>query len=204
MVDIVEIFLSIIPFIFSIGAIALIPSKEKIERGEKTTFKPETHVAVYLIALFPLSMGVYFSMPLFSTGSGNIFIYLINAALLVIIGIGIMGLNYRNYSLFSEKNPTTAVSSGTMIEQRVSGDPVINENVVEAIEVNEVEPISYQQESRVEGKITRLQTQPKKPLGQAKPQMVECPQCKAAIKVDMSQRPVKLSCPRCGIEGMVQ
>jgi hypothetical protein len=200
MVDFFEIILSIIPFIFSIGAIALIPSKVNIEKGLTRTFKPEIHVAVYLIALFPLSMGVYFSMPLFATESGNIFIYLINAALLVVIGIGIMGLNYRNYSIFSERNSATITTPGSdaMIEQRVSGGPILNE--VEAIEVNEVEPITYPQESRIESR--RLKTQKKKPLGQQ--QMVECPQCKAAIKVDMSQRPVKISCPRCGIEGMVQ
>jgi hypothetical protein len=200
MVDFIEIFLSIIPFIFSIGAIALIPSKGNIEKGITRTFKPETHVAVYLIALFPLSMGVYFSMPLFATESGNIFIYLINAALLVVIGIGIMGLNYRNYSIFSEKNSTSI--SGTSIEPRVPGPS--GPEKYEALEVNEVAPISYHQEPRIDS--TKSQTQNKKPIekGKSQQQMVECPQCKAAIKVDMSQRPIKISCPRCGIEGMVQ
>jgi hypothetical protein len=194
----IDILFSIIPFIFSIAAIALIPSKEKIQKGEIKTFKPETHVAVYLIALFPLSMGIYFSMPLFTNDTGNILIYLINAILLVVIAIGIMGVNYRNYSLFSDSTKSESIDLGQRmsVEERVAGPGYgIDEG---AVEVAEVQPV-------VDKTLTSNVSRPSKvQLKQPQLQMVECPQCKAAIKVDMSQRPVKISCPRCGIEGMVQ
>jgi len=52
--------------------------------------------------------------------------------------------------------------------------------------------------------VDRTRVQPPSTIKPPEFQMVGCPQCGHAIKVNVANRPVKMSCPNCGIEGMVQ
>ena len=97
-IDISKILLAILPFIFGIIAIALIPSKQKIINKQVKKFRAEILLLVYMIAFFILAMGIYFFMAVFGNGVDNLNLYLFNGLFLGIIGLGIMGLNYRNYS----------------------------------------------------------------------------------------------------------
>jgi hypothetical protein len=99
MEDILSIITFIVPFIFGILAISLIPSKERISKKEITKFRPEVHIGVYIIAFVLLMIGVIFIISYFNE---NKILYLLNAALLEIIAVGTMALNSKNYSLFSE------------------------------------------------------------------------------------------------------
>ena len=176
MTDIIDMIILILPFVFGLIAISLIPGKEKILSKQVTNYRVEVLVVVYMIALLILSFCFYLFVPMFSDSSGIVLLDMFNGGLLSITGLGIMGLNYRNHSLVSKDL--------THREERVSLGVEVEAAVVED---NSVEP-----------ELDSV-TSTKKDI-----QMVECPQCSKAIKVDASQRPVKISCPHCGIEGMVQ
>jgi hypothetical protein len=191
MVEVLTIIYSIIPFIIGLITLALIPTKEKIINKEITSFKPEVHILIYILAFIPLVMGFYYSMSFFGDGIANREFTIINAIFLEVIALGIMGLNYRNFSIYSESSPAYL-------------------GRVESSEVEVVEPVSTTYEvSRTPSKTisTPQQTLNRTPYKTALDkdhQLVGCPSCGSAIKVNMSIRPVKISCPNCGIEGMVQ
>ncbi len=178
MTDLLDMIYYILPFIFGLIAISLIPSKEKILNRQVTTFRVEFLVLVYIIALLILSLGFFIILPIFGGSSGITLINIFNGSFLTIVALGLMGLNYRNYSLISKSmNGESAFGTGT--EERVE---------VQAAEVSE----SFGDEGQR--------------IGQLEPkfQMVGCPNCSKAMKVNVSQLPVKISCPNCGIEGMIQ
>ncbi len=206
MFDLLDMMIAIFPFILLLIAIGITPSKEKIINGQLKTFKPEIHIGVYILAFFPLLLSVYFLMPLFSESSGNIFYYLTNAIFMISISLGIIGLNYRNYNLFTEK------AGSSIYPQSISHDPGYGSGYEQQYEPRVALPIpmSNQQEHGHEPinvePIPPIHSKTKTKAGQAQYtyQYVECPQCGAAIKVNISVRPIKISCPQCGVEGMVQ
>ena len=175
MSDFIEMIYLILPFIFGLIAISLIPSKEKILSKQVTNYRVEILVVVYMISLLILAFGFYLFVPMFSDSSDIVLLDLFNGGLLSITGLGIMGLNYRNHSLVTKDM--------THREERVG---IEVEAEVEEVEVHSVEP-------------EKTVTKKKEDI-----QMVECPKCSEAIKVDAAKRPIKISCPNCGIEGMVQ
>ena len=210
--------ISIVPYILLLVAIGLIPSKEKILKRELGSFKAETHIAIYILAFFPLLLGFYFIMPFFTDNITNILIYLTNAIFLIGLSIGVLGLNYRNYNLFTENQATeVAIPTGQTIS---TYQPDGSSGRVEPeLDLTEVHPIdqtyggSISDEPRgymprpgpgyarnVTGSIKQNNQKAQAPQYQ----MVECPQCKSAIKVNVSIRPIRISCPKCGIEGMVE
>ena len=74
----------------------------------------------------------YFISSLFSEGVRDLkMLYFVNGVFLGIIGIGILGVNYRNFSLLTEKS--------TDLEERVEAA-----EVVEVEEVTEVEPVEHE------------------------------------------------------------
>jgi hypothetical protein len=178
-------------FLFGIIAVALIPSKDSIIKKQIKTFSLEKHVSIYIIAFILLLVGFFQLMAFFSEDVENQLIPMINAVFLEAIALGIMGLNYRSYHVFSEISEKDQLTDGR-------------------VEVAEVEAITDTNYQRTTTPISTTKKSVGKPIERntaqtsTTTQMVECPQCKAAIKVDMSQRPVKISCPRCGIEGLVQ
>ncbi len=182
--NLTNILITILPFIFGLIALALIPGKKKILDGEVKTYRAEVLIVVYMFAFFILAMGFYYFISLFGESPGNLNLYIFNGIFLEIIALGIMGVNYRNYSLFSEK----------------LGEPSIDERVSisssdEAHEVVEVSPIEQLKEVKPKHKATRIVKEP---------EMVACPQCGNAIRIMVNERPLKISCPHCGIEGMIQ
>jgi len=182
-----ELILVLTPFIFGLIAIALIPGKEKILEGKVQTYRVEVLIVVYIIALFILFIGFYYFMFMFSETTGNNLLNILNGAFLTIIALGIMGVNYRNYSVFFEPGAKTTI------------DGQIGSSEVQPVEV-EVAEVATAKTSPVD----RTRVQPPSTIKPPEFQMVGCPQCGHAIKVNVSNRPVKMSCPNCGIEGMVQ
>lgn len=213
MSDLIGILYSIIPFILGLIAIALIPGKEKIQKLEIQNFKPETHILIYILAFIPLVMGFYYSMSIFSVNVGNQLFNLFNAIFLEIVGLGVMGINYRNYSIYSE----TSTQMGVPIDDRVEATNVSNMQSAAPYTTQSTGVIGTQNTQPVRS-VTHdhhEQTQAQIPAGSVSKvpsttspatsnQMVGCPKCGTAIKINTSNRPVKISCPNCGIEGMVQ
>ena len=194
MVEVMEIIYPIIPFIIGLIAIGIIPSKEKILKLEIKNFGPELHIGIYILAFIPLVMGFYYSMSLFTEAIEEHILELFNAIFLIIIALGIMGINYRNYSIFSETN----ISQQTYSTDRVE--------ITEAQEVQAIMPPSSVSQTRTgiyprQSSSANLQPRPKP---EQTIQRVGCPKCGTAIMVDVSVKPIKISCPNCGIEGMVQ
>jgi len=185
--DYLELIETITPFIFGLIAIALIPSKEKILAGKVKTYRVEVLIVVYIIALPILGIGFFNFMFLFGETAGNNLLNILNGAFLSIIALGIMGVNYRNYSVFSEPGAKTSI------------DGRIGSSEVQPVEV-EVAEVATAKTSPVD----RTRVQPPSTIKPPEFQMVGCPQCGHAIKVNVANRPVKMSCPNCGIEGMVQ
>lgn len=191
MLDLFELSLAIIPFIFGLIAISLIPGKEKIINNQIKKYGVEKQVVVYMIGFFILAIGTYyFITSIFAEMVENQrWIYILNGLFLGIIGIGIMGVNYRNFSLLSEPRKG--------LETRVGGAEVAD--VVEVAEVAEVAEVTEVSE------ISPAKTIAKKPpTFKTDTQLVECPRCSNIIKVMSAKRPVKISCPKCGIEGLIQ
>ncbi len=205
MTETIEMIYSTIPFIIGLIAIGIIPSKEKILKLEVTSFGPELHIGIYILAFIPLVMGFYYSMSLFTETIEEHFLDLFNAIFLIVIALGIMGINYRNYSLFSETkiSQQTGFLGGT---DRV--ELAVGQDMQEVQTIHEVQAITPKSNAP-----TRMGTYPWQGAGasiqprtkpETKIQMVGCPKCGTAIKVDVSVKPVKISCPSCGIEGVVQ
>lgn len=187
MVDYLDLIWTITPFIFGLIAIALIPGKEKILEGKVKTYRVEILLVVYIIALLILAYGFRDFMFLFvETPDGNL-LDILNGMLLTIIALGIMGVNYRNHSIFSKSGAKTS------LEERIDSPEM---QPVEA----EVAEVATERTSPAD----RNRIQPPLTIQQQEFQMVGCPQCGNAIKVNVTNRPVKMSCPNCGIEGMVQ
>ena len=183
MVDFVELSVAILPFIFGLIAIALIPSKVKIVERKVRSFAVEAHIVVYLIALIIGMMGLYYFMPLFVETTEGQLLNIINGLFLGAIALGITGLNYRNYSIFLKTDKETDISIDERIPSPVTDD------------YTEVAPVEPKPEARV---------QPKKSSVGVKPQLLQCPQCKNTIKITVTKRPLKISCPHCGVEGIIQ
>ena len=175
MVETLDILIAIAPFIIGLVAVLLIPGKEKILKKE-TTFRVEVLTVVYLIALINLAIGFYFFLPLFTGAPDLSLINIFNGGIITIIALGIMGLNYRNYSLVSQ--PVAGIDGR-----------------VESAEVQAIKGVEIIQEVEVASLATPAQK---------KIQLVQCPKCGHAIEVELTGKPVKMSCPNCGIEGMVQ
>ena len=100
-INFTELIIAILPFIFGIIAIALVPAKEKILKGDVNSYPVEVLIVVYIIALFILILGFYYFMSIFAEQSKDQLIKIVNGVFLEVIALGIMGLNYRNYSEFS-------------------------------------------------------------------------------------------------------
>ena len=185
--DYLDLILVITPFIFGLIAIALIPGKEKILEGKVKTYRVEVLIVVYIIALIILSIGFFYFMFLFGGTAGNNLLNILNGAFLTIIALGIMGVNHRNHSIFTEPGANTSI------------DGRVESSEVQPVEV-EVAEVATAKTSPAE----RTRVNAPSTIKPPEFQMVGCPQCGNAIKVNVTNRPVKMSCPNCGIEGMVQ
>ena len=100
--DSMNLIITILPFIFGIIAISLIPSKEKILNKQVKKYSVEVLVLVYIIAFLILVIGFYYFIALFSSTPNNQSMNFVNGIFLEIIALGIMGLNYRNHTIFYE------------------------------------------------------------------------------------------------------
>ena len=184
MIDLMNLFIAIFPFIFAIIAIALIPSKDKILNEKIKSYGAEKFIAVHMIAfVFVLVMGAYYIMSLFGDGSGDQYLNIFNGIFLITIAIGIMALNSRNYALFSK------FEGGSGLEAQIVSPELGSEGA------HEVEPVEQKKAIDDKTKYTKRAIEP---------EIVECPGCGNAIKVLARSRPLKISCPHCGIEGMIQ
>ena len=96
-----------------------------------------------------------------------------------------MGLNYQNYSIFSN------IESDEGIEDRVGPTEV------DTLEVTEVSPLAHDAHPILEGR-----PEPKKT--NIEPELLECPNCGNTITITVTKRPLKIKCPHCGIEGIIQ
>ena len=192
MVDIVNFIIAIIPFIFGLVAIALIPSKEKITNKEVEKYSVEVLIVVYMIALFILILGFYYFMSIFSDTSQTQLVNIFNGVFLEVIALGIMGTNYRNYTIFSDLKESTDTDS------RVPGL---------AMEANglEVAPVEVLAESdNRDSKISTTTTKAKTiTAAEPKATLLRCPKCGNTISVGVSKRPIKIHCPHCGVEGII-
>ena len=186
MLEIIELLITIIPFIVGLIGISLIPSKDKIMDNRIKSYKAEKQIVVYMIGFFILILGTYYLIAsLFGEGIEDLgLIYFFNGLFLGIIGIGIIGVTHRNFSILSEK--------GLALEERVEAS-----EVAEIAEVAEIEP-------DVSEVVTSEQRSAPKQINDKELQKVECPKCGEIIKVKTLKRPVKISCPNCGIEGIIQ
>ncbi len=186
MINPVQILTAVFPFIFGLIAIALIPSKEKILNGQIKTYGADRLIAVYLIAfVFILVLGAYYIMSLFGDGSEEQIVNVFNGIFLITIAIGIMAVNSRNYTLFSKLD----ADGGTGLEAQIARPNLSSEGV---LEVTPVEPKEVVDDKTKYRKRT------------VEPEMVECPRCGNAIKILVTERPLKISCPHCGTEGIIQ
>ena len=202
MVDFFELMLTILPFIIGMIAIGLIPSKSSADQPEGTKKTPsvEKQVVIYMIGFFILVLGTYYfiSSVFGEDVENNRLIFIINGMFLGIVGIGIIGVNYRNFSEISE------FKDGTTSEHRVDVPIDVSDTMeVAEVEAVEVETDSIRSVSTVEAK-SELRKREKQHSGKEEAQLVECPKCGNIINVLSSKRPVKISCPNCGIEGMIQ
>ena len=210
MVDFFELILTILPFIVGLIAVGLIPSKRKNSNDQnqpedsenKKTPSVEKQVVIYMIGFFILVLGTYyFISSMFGEDVENQrMIYIINGLFLGIVGIGIIGVNYRNFSeLTSSKLKATS-------DYRVEGPVDVSDTMevaeVEAVEV-ESETISSVSPEEVRSELRRREKR-SRDKEKDKAQLVECPKCGNVIKVLSTKRPIKISCPKCGIEGMIQ
>jgi hypothetical protein len=180
MVNMINILVAILPFIFGILALALIPGKDKIINKQIKNFSVEIHIVVYLIALIVGIIGLYYFTILFSQSNNDQNLYILNGILLGIIALGITGINYRNYSLFSQ------IGREVGLEERVESP-----GLEKRLEVAPVLPIIEEDKPRY--------SEPRKA-----PELVECPRCGNAISIMVPERPLKISCPYCGVEGVIQ
>ena len=196
-IDISKILMAILPFIFGIIALALIPSKQKIINKKIKKFRAEILLLVYMIAFFILAMGIYFFMAVFGDGVPNLNLYLFNGLFLGIIGLGIMGLNYRNYSLFSEMNQEGKLDDSVSVSPATE----VATEVAEVAEVTEVAPLEPEPYYSSGGKLGRV---PEKPKPSVEPETLECPNCNSVITISVPTRPLKIKCPHCGIEGIIR
>jgi hypothetical protein len=193
MVDFIEIIYSIFPFIIGLISLTMIPSKEKILKKEIKEFRAEIHIAVYILAFVPLVMGFYYSMSFFGENVENHAGDLLNAVFMEIVALGVMGINYRNYSLYSEPEHESGLAGRVEVAE---------------VQPHQIEPISPRGHSMA----SQITQDTAKSIGKIQSssidrveyQSVGCPRCGTAIKVRKSSGPVKISCPKCGIEGMVQ
>jgi hypothetical protein len=182
-IDFTELFLTILPFIVGIIAIGLIPAKKKIIARQITEFKVEILIVVYLLAMFILGLGFYYFVPLFSEDSTNQMVNIVNGIMMAVIGLGIMAVNYHNYSIYSD------IKSGGGLESSVEG---LTSGPAEAIEAT---PVEYIEESTPKQKIQ---------ITRPEPELLECPRCSKTITITVSKRPLKIQCPHCGVEGMIR
>jgi len=194
MAEVMEIIYPIIPFIIGLIAIGIIPSKEKILKLEIKNFGPELHIGIYILAFIPLVMGFYYSMSLFTETIEEHFLELFNAIFLIIIALGIMGINYRNYLIFSETNISQQTYSTDRVEMAETQEV---QAIIPPSSVSPTRGVTYPKMSSSADLQSRAKPEPTI-------QRVGCPKCGTAIKVDVSIKPIKISCPNCGIEGMVQ
>jgi DNA-directed RNA polymerase subunit RPC12/RpoP len=192
MFDIVNFIWAIIPFIFGLVAITLIPSKEKINNKEVEKFSVEVLLVVYMIALLILILGFYYFMSIFSDTSEAQLVNIFNGVFLEVIALGIMGVNYRNYSLFSD------LKGGIETETRVHG-------LATDADVLEVAPVEAVAEPEIKDpKISTTTTKATTITGaEPKSMLLRCPKCGNTISVEASKRPIKIHCPHCGVEGII-
>ena len=192
MVDFVNIMIAIIPFVFGLIAIALIPSKEKINNKEVEKFSVEVLIVVYMIALLILILGFYYFMSIFSDTSQAQLVNIFNGVFLEVIALGIMGVNYRNYTLYSD------LKGGIETDSRVSG-------VATDADILEVAPVEAVAEADTrDSKITTPATMSTIiTTAEPKATLLRCPKCGNTISVGASKRPIKIHCPHCGVEGII-
>jgi predicted RNA-binding Zn-ribbon protein involved in translation (DUF1610 family) len=188
--NLIELLYAIVPFIFGLIAISLIPSKEKIMNNELKSYKLEKQIVVYMIGFFILVLGTYFFVAsLFSMGfRDQRLIYFINGLFLGVVGIGILAVNHKNFSLLTEKAP--------ILDGRVEVAEVTE--VEEVVEVEPAEHLKAIEKKKIGTKSTTSVETAKEP------QLVECPKCGHIIKIKTDKRPIKISCPSCGVTGMIQ
>jgi hypothetical protein len=191
-IDFMELILTILPFIFGVVALALIPSKKKLSE-ESTSFKVELLILVYLIALLILMLGIYYFIPAFGDNPGDNLVNIINGLFMSVIGLGIMVVNYKNYSFYSESHlDLTADGRTTVTDSEVypHSDDLVD---VETVNVETVDT-------------TKRITAPKKAktITRPEPELLECPQCSNTITITATKRPLKIKCPHCGVEGIIR
>jgi hypothetical protein len=184
-INISVILIAIIPFIFGLVALALIPSKDKILSHQVKTYRVEVLIVVYMIALFILMLGFYYFMSIFAEQSSGQTIRIFNGIFLEVVALGIMGLNYQSYSIFSNLELDKHIDD--RIEAHEIGDSV----------ASEVSPITIEPTISEGRKSEALQTQ-------AEPEMLECPGCGNTITITVPKRPIKIQCPHCGVEGIIR
>ncbi|WP_455391542.1 hypothetical protein [[Eubacterium] cellulosolvens] len=183
LIELGELLWAITPFIIGMIAIAAIPSKDRIINRKVKKYHVEVLIVVYLIAFFILAIGMYYLISVFSSDPENQNINIFNGIFLEIIALGIMALNYRNFSIFSNLDLETDQSG------RVSRDDVI--------EVTEVSPIDPYSEPLPEG-AAKYEKEP------VEPELLKCPNCSNTITIMVNKRPLKIQCPHCGIEGIIK
>lgn len=182
-IDFVELILTIMPFIFGVIALTLIPSKKKISGDQPRNFKVEVLILVYLIALLILMLGLYYFLPAFGDDPGEHLTNIFNGVLMSVVGLGIMVINYKNYSFYSE------LHSDENFDDRVPGTDGYSHSE-DIIEVASVEVIE---------KPTKAMS-----ITRPEPELLECPQCTKTITITATKRPLKIKCPHCGVEGIIR
>jgi DNA-directed RNA polymerase subunit RPC12/RpoP len=187
--DIFELILSIIPFVFGLIAIGLVPSKEKILNNEVNKYKVETLMSVYVIALFIGIIGLYYLISIFGDGSLSQYLRVVNGIFLTVIALGIMSINYRNFSIYSEQKESLDIEAGYSPERTAAP---------ELAEVHEVEALD--EDHSIYDASHKQKKQVKKP----EPEQLGCPKCGETITIMVTQRPLKIQCPHCGVEGIIK
>ncbi len=170
----IDMVIYIIPFIIGLVGVALIPKKEILSEGQISSEGAGSRSIAYLIGVLILVWGIYYFFSILIN-----FVDFQQLLILLINGLLLCVIGVGIISI-NNKSSTPISDQSASLEARVE---------VAEVEVAEVS----------EARIAEVDLQ-----SPAVSSQVACPKCGKVINVHSSKRPVKISCPNCGIEGFIE
>lgn len=183
LLSIVDPFLLLI-ILFTIGLLGalLLPNRARIIAGEG--YPKKKMAVVYGISTVLLLFGVLMLLPLTASATHVEWIYLFDLSMIFVVSVLLTAENYRRSLLGREKYRT--VPEQTPRESAPLSKTLSN--------------IPY---AKVASLTSKQQTS--SPTSQSlRATLMHCPRCGQTFPLESQERPLRIKCPHCGVEGVVR
>jgi len=184
----------VVVYFITLAGISLIPSRKSIKSKDIEAYKHSRKYLINVIGILAIAVGIIVIGSAAELGLPDVGAFpLVNSIFLLVIGSVMILENHWKAKMFATHFHAAVRESETGPIELVKVEVVTAEVISTEIAQDEEVPVGMPAETEPVEQPSVVQTME-----------IACPQCSTEFEVEVKERPIRLVCPNCGVEGILE